>query len=72
MDHSDGIRAIMTNVDHDSTVNWVINMVGNRYNHIAINDKNASKRISVNRGWPQGGFYYHFYETWLSMISYNT
>ena len=47
---SDGIRA--TNFD-ESTANWIINMVTNRY--ITINHKNASKRLRINRGCPQGG-----------------
>jgi retron-type reverse transcriptase len=47
---SDSIRA--TKVD-ESTANWIINMVTNRY--ITINHKNASKHIHINRGCPQGG-----------------
>ena len=47
---SEGIRA--TKVD-TSTANWIINMVTNRY--ITINHKNASKRIRIKRGCPQGG-----------------
>jgi hypothetical protein len=45
---SDGIRA--AKVD-ESTENWIINMITNRY--ITINHKNASKRIRINRGCPQ-------------------
>jgi hypothetical protein len=37
----------------ESTANWIVNMVTNRY--ITINHKNASKRIRINRGCPQGG-----------------
>jgi hypothetical protein len=47
---SDGIRATKV---YESTANWIINMDINRY--ITINHKNASKRIRINRGCPQGG-----------------
>ena len=47
---SDAIRA--TKVD-TTTANWIINMVTNRY--ITIKHKDASKRIHIKRGCPQGG-----------------
>ena len=47
---SEAIRA--TEMDQ-STANWIINMVTNRY--ITVHHKNANKRIRVKRGCPQGG-----------------